>query len=294
MPSLQSPLLSFLAALVLSTTVESPAVAQSSASPAPPEATAEPAHPLAELWQQHQTSISIGSLLLLSYLGVLGFRPLLLLRLPASDLSIPGTSLKIPLGWVRFLKYRNHVLDAWVNQHWKIAQRSFLDLPAVSQRAIHIPLPVYLNDQPIDEKRIGEALKPTFSKNTAVLLITEEGGAGKTSLACQIALWGLNKQLCKHRLLPVLVETELDDKQTLFEVIRGQINTLTDQRDPIAPELLENLLRRRRMLVIVDHLSEMGEETRKQITPQLADFPARAWSSPLACWNRSATCPKPF
>jgi formylglycine-generating enzyme required for sulfatase activity len=275
MPSLQSPLLSFLAALVLSTTVESPAVAQSSASPAPTEATAEPAHPIAELWQQHQVSISIGTLLLLSYLGVLGFRPLLLLRLPSSDLSIPYTSWKIPLGIVRFLKYRNRVLDAWVNQHWKIAQRSFLDLPTVSQRAIHIPLPVYLDNKLI-ETLTGEALRPTFSKNTAVLLITEEGGAGKTSLACQIALWGLNQQLCKHRLLPVLVETELDDKQTLFEVIRGQINALTDQPDPIAPELLEKLLQRRRVLVIVDHLSEMGEETRKQITPQLADFPARA------------------
>lgn len=275
MPSLQSPLLSFLAALVLSTTVEAPAVAQSSASPAPLETTAEPAHPIAELWQQHQVSISIGTLLLLSYLGVLGFRPLLLLKLPSSDLSIPYTSWKIPLGIVRFLKYRNRVLDAWVEQHWQTAQKSFLDLPTVSQRAIHIPLPVYLNNQPI-ETLTGDSLRPTFSKNIAVLLITEEGGAGKTSLACQIALWGLDKHLCKHRLLPVLVETELDDKQTLFEVIRGQINTLTDQPDPIAPELLENLLRRRRVLVIVDHLSEMGEETRKQITPHLADFPARA------------------
>lgn len=227
MPSLQSPLLSFLAALVLSTATEAPAVAQSSASPAPPEAPAEPAPPIAELWQQHQVSISIGTLLLLSYLGVLGFRPLLLLRLPSSDLSIPYTSWKIPLGIVRFLKYRNRVLDAWVNQHWKTAQKSFLDLPAVSQRAIHIPLPVYLDNKLI-ETLTGEALRPTFSKNTAVLLITEEGGAGKTSLACQIALWGLNQQLCKHRLLPVLVETELDDKQTLFEVIRGQINALTE------------------------------------------------------------------
>ncbi|QKD82878.1 hypothetical protein HPC62_12400 [Thermoleptolyngbya sichuanensis A183] len=61
MPSLQSPLLSFLAALVLSTATEAPAVAQSltqsltqsRTSSAPPEATAEPAHPIAELWQQH-------------------------------------------------------------------------------------------------------------------------------------------------------------------------------------------------------------------------------------------------
>jgi len=109
-----------------------------------------------------------------------------------------------------------------------------------------------------------------------VLLLTGEGGAGKTSLACQIALWGLAKQLCAHRLLPVLIETELDDQRTLFEAVRGQLNILTNQSEPINPELLDKLLHRQRILVIVDHLSEMSEITRQQITPELADFPAKA------------------
>lgn len=44
----------------------------------------------------------------------------------------------------------------------------------------------------------------------------------------------------------------------------------------IEPEFLKKLLRRQRVLVIVDHLSEMGEATRRQINPQLAAFPAKA------------------
>jgi hypothetical protein len=65
-------------------------------------------------------------------------------------------------------------------------------------------------------------------------------------------------------------------RSPLFAAIQGQINALTNQADPIAPELLDKLLHRQRVLVIVDHLSEMGEATRRQITPQLADFPAKA------------------
>ncbi|OUC12711.1 MAG: hypothetical protein B0A82_20995 [Alkalinema sp. CACIAM 70d] len=109
-----------------------------------------------------------------------------------------------------------------------------------------------------------------------MLVIAGEGGSGKTSLACQIAQWGLQKQLASQRMLPVLVETELDDKKSLLEVIRGQLNSLTNQADPIAAELVEKLLQRQRILVIVDHLSEMSEETRKQIDPSLSTFQAKA------------------
>jgi HEAT repeat protein len=47
---------------------------------------------------------------------------------------------------------------------------------------------------------------------------------------------------------------------------------LTNEADPFSEELLERLLRQRRILVIVDHLSEMSEATRKAIRPELPDF----------------------
>jgi len=108
------------------------------------------------------------------------------------------------------------------------------------------------------------------------MLIVGEGEVGKTSLACQIAQWGLNKQLKSHRLLPILIETELDDKKTLIEAIRGQLNALIGKPENIPADLLEKLLEHQRILVIVDHLSEMGEATRKQVMPELEPFPAKA------------------
>ena len=40
--------------------------------------------------------------------------------------------------------------------------------------------------------------------------------------------------------------------------------------------LFERLLRRRRVLVIVDHLSEMNEAMRKAVRPESPDFPVSA------------------
>jgi formylglycine-generating enzyme required for sulfatase activity len=60
------------------------------------------------------------------------------------------------------------------------------------------------------------------------------------------------------------------------KVIEGQLKILIDSTDELSPELLQKLLQHQRVLVIVDHLSEMSEATRKQVTPELAEFPAKA------------------
>jgi formylglycine-generating enzyme required for sulfatase activity len=254
-----------------------PALAQTS-TPTPTKAPASPTlrDRTTELWEKHQLSIILAGLMLGGYLGVLWLRPLWLLKLPSQDITVPWTTWKVPLGMVRWFKYRDLVLDVWVKQHWQVAQQESLKLPTVDNRAIHIPLPVQLDRTTVAELT-GAYLVPTFQKKTAVLLLCGEGGAGKTSLACQIAQWGLEQLLSPHCMIPVLLETELDhEKEDLLAAIQGRLNALTDQPDPIEPEFLKKLLQRQRVLVIVDHLSEMGEATRSQINPQLADFPAKA------------------
>ncbi len=98
-------------------------------------------------------------------------------------------------------------------------------------------------------------------------MIWGEGGAGKTSLACTLAQWAMSdnetQRLSKHRMLPVLIEQELDNP--LKETIGGQLQALISEAQAIDNDLLTNLLRQRRILVIVDHFSEMGEATRNKI-----------------------------
>jgi hypothetical protein len=90
-----------------------------------------------------------------------------------------------------------------------------------------------------------------------------------------------NDRLTQHKMLPVLIEQELDlatseGKSPLLATIQGQLQDLTNTSQPISEEFLERLLRDRRILVIVDHFSEMSEATRKEIRPESPNFPVNA------------------
>ena len=112
---------------------------------------------------------------------------------------------------------------------------------------------------------------------------------GKTSLACLIARWGLGlvemdrlvtpqpsgaQKLCRHPMLPVLIEQELAGTSLLTE-IREQL-----PRNPdggfIEAELMTALLRWQRVLVILDHVSEMGDDTYAQMKQTLETTPINA------------------
>ncbi|MEO1375090.1 MAG: HEAT repeat domain-containing protein, partial [Cyanobacteria bacterium J06635_10] len=180
-----------------------------------------------------------------------------------------------------FFKFRLRVLDAWVKKNIPSARERFELKKTVQERSIHIPVAATLNNQ--DSIIVtGKHLKPTFNNNRACLLIWGEGGAGKTSLACQIGRWVMSddseKRPSQHLMLPVLIEEELrlkksrKDEIPLLEAIQGQLQDLIDSPKPIPQELLEQLLRQRRILVIVDHFSEMSDATRQAINPDSPNF----------------------
>ncbi|HXQ36157.1 MAG TPA: hypothetical protein VN843_19235, partial [Anaerolineales bacterium] len=130
----------------------------------------------------------------------------------------------------------------------------------------------------------GKMLRPIFDHRVC-LLICGEGGSGKTSLACQIARWAMSdspdERLSNHLMLPILIEEELDfevveGKGHLMEAIRGKLEDLLGAAEPLSEELLEHLLRYRRVLVIVDQFSELTEHTQKRIQPQLGGFAVHA------------------
>lgn len=260
-----------------------------------------------ETWQKSDFSIRLTIVLSIIFilanivvLFIFWIRPIWLLRsddrywkaLSESKIEskIPGISGEIiqTIGMIicftiLALRYHPRVLDAWVAKNIKSVRRVFEKKDSVQKCEVYIPIPVILNDETISELTAKD-LRSQFNKH---LLIWGEGGSGKTSLAFQIAKWAMsddeNEWICKnHQMLPVLIEEDIEveaarGKDPFIAMIQGQLNDeLGSDTEPISEELLEHLLRKQRILVIVDHLSEMSEQTREFIHPEMSDCPVNA------------------
>ncbi|BAZ12693.1 HEAT repeat-containing PBS lyase [Calothrix sp. NIES-4071] len=221
---------------------------------------------------------------------LLRVKPIWLLKInnalkPYTDFSLPFISINVPLRYVLFVgwfHYHPKVLDAWVNKYVDDAREQFPKKDTVSNRNTYIPIPVVLDGNTIAQLA-PDNLRATFSKQRSCLIISGEGGIGKTSLACQVANWAMSdiadKCLCQHLMLPVLLEEDfrtVDGKSSLKEAIRGQLQALIDEPEPICEELLVKLLRKQRILVIVDRFSELNTTTREALQPDSPDFPVNA------------------
>lgn len=226
-----------------------------------------------------------------AWLFLFWLRPLALLKLnhviKPYDIKLPtpfgGTivPLRTLLG-VGFLNYHRRVLDAWVKERVSIGRSRFLSKEAVRDREVHIDIPVELDGKVLSEFTTKEA-RPIFARQLGCLLITGEGGTGKTSLACLLAKLAMaeakDRRLCEHLVLPVLIDQELDEQDgrtALNKAIGRQVQMLTDETEPIEDELLEQLLRKQRLLVIIDHVSEMKAFSRSQVRPSSKEFPVNA------------------
>lgn len=248
--------------------------------------TEQPSYQAVSWIQTHPWMVG-GGLLLIVILGAYGsiflLKPIWLLKLGDGQIkaiaSIPkvGTVLSGLLEGLSPLKHHPRVLDAWIAQHLKTAADNFTSPTnqTVNDRAIHVPLPVKLNGT-ADSEFGAQTLKPYFQRLRFCVLITGEGGAGKTSLACQIARWGLERKLAKYAILPILIEQELEESRPLLEEVQGYLQTLVATEEPLDQPLVAALLRKRRLIVIVDHLSEMSKTTRDKIRPADPDFPIYA------------------
>ena len=175
--------------------------------------------------------------------------------------------------------YTSTQLQRWVERHQPQLSAAFRGLPSVQARQVHVPLEVCLIPagamategprllQPEDMQPLLEAA------GSQVLLLSGDGGAGKTSLAFEIARWWLEGEPGGMVRLPVLIETALGPQEKLVDRVRSwlrnQLASATEQE--LALELVEALLVAKRLIPIVDHLSELTPAAREQL---LAVLPA--------------------
>jgi HEAT repeat protein len=228
-------------------------------------------------------------LYLMFLLSVFWLSPLWLLTLdrvlePLS-VKIPWLETKVGLRKILLFQYHPRVLDAWIGSHIAAARTHFGNRKTVKDREFHVPSPVVLDGKG-QAQLSSQDLREVFSQSQARVLIWGEGGAGKTSLACLLARWAMaelpSERLSQHWTIPVLLEDELEvppktkHQDALLAMIRGQLQAMVSSSEPIPEPLFEHLLRQRRVLVIVDHLSEMNGDMQKAVRPELPDFPVNS------------------
>ena len=167
-------------------------------------------------------------------------------------------------------------LDTWVNSHLESWRARFEALEDVMQRRIHVPLKAdIILATAITETGPGEAesreLKPedveavVAAKGSQMVLIWEEGGAGKTSLAFQIARWGIKGTLAGHVIFPVLVDPAIGSGDIVDRMHRQLLNV----DEELTPAFVRDLWRHRRLLPIIDHVSELTDNQRQWLSQAL-------------------------
>ena len=174
--------------------------------------------------------------------------------------------------WLSWFNYHHRVLDAWVEHNFVKAREAYGNLQTVKERHYYVPLPLNI-DENFVERPEPDIFRKIFERDYFNLIIHGEGGSGKTSLACRLAHWAMgdnvDRPLAGHSMLPVMIEHNLttklkEQKHPLLQAIHTQVELATED-DELRPELIQQLLRKRRILVIVDRFSEMNAETREII-----------------------------
>lgn len=239
--------------------------------------------------------LAIYPTLLLCCLALLWKRPIAILQLneaipPSTDLRLPawfgGVSLPLRhILLIGFFRYHPRVLDAWVAKHSASSRKVFSRKKSVEDREAHIPIPVIFNKRNVAS--LGpDDLRSISSDKSMCLLVWGEGGSGKTSLVCAIAKWAMaedpaNRLAPDRLMLPVLIEQDLEFQagatgNFLLAAISDQIKLLINEYEAPHSTMIKHLLKRQRVLLIIDGFSEMNNASRSHILSGIKEIPANA------------------
>jgi hypothetical protein len=188
-----------------------------------------------------------------------------------------------------FLLGSPHALNAFVLRYRDRALKLFDETEEVKDRPKWVPAALKIDDEMLyDYKRPSNlpSRKPYIagllelqthlgvnSKHRSLVSIEGPGGVGKSAFAFQIARWASDSrpdyQLARFPILPVLVRSLGNDANKLNSVDEAAADglRLIMETSKVSAPLVQAVLRRKRVCVVVDGVSEMAKGS--------ADLPIR-------------------
>ena len=229
-----------------------------------------PNHP-APLWSSWLVSVVVGLSLVAALLLIMHFRPIAMLQLAsqpamwdeAPKSGIPGIGVFVTLLLSKLLLplllRQPRVLDAWIAAHLEVFHAAFevAAAAAAERRSPYSALP-FLGPEKQRVTPSPDSIRQLVGNSRCCLQIVAQGGAGKTRLALQLARWLFEGQVLPYPVAVLLIDEEFDD---LWQLVQRRIKAIVGPHRAVPSEFIEALLRRGRLWIMVDRLSERKRTT---------------------------------
>ena len=177
---------------------------------------------------------------------------------------------------------RTNVIDAWVARRFD-SVRKHLD----TQRQLlgapnYIPLPIVVRDgeaaHNIERVTVAK-MRDFFLPERVAFGLVGEGGIGKTTLALQLALWAMRSDPNERLLFSgaALAVVLYGKVENVLKEIGDVLRKASTDSDPLGTDnrILEAALKTRRLVVVVDGLSESDPVTLERFMDVFAELPIR-------------------
>jgi uncharacterized coiled-coil protein SlyX len=171
-----------------------------------------------------------------------------------------------------YIKYDN-ILDAWVERNRKRAAEAIERVEFVRQRKLFVDLPIEVKPEGrLIARHFQQEFRYLFDPDREMVVeIVGRGGSGKSTLAAQFARWALDPNpaggLGRHLMIPVVIlhAVSKDIIEDVTAGLRRMFGAENDLDKDLNKDLVRALLRRKRLLVIIDGVSERSPETREAV-----------------------------